>query len=591
MEERWPGQESPRVTLILHPDRNPEQERRVFDPLPVVHQLSRDYPWEVVTAPESLLAVRELMTNHRFELKELLGDEGYEGWVNFPVPLTDDFAQAPNLSSGRGPRSSTVLRRTSDAGWMDQTVYWHTEEPLGSENLSKELFGVYRDGIRLSGLLPGNQADKISWLSRTVFSNTLPHPQSFVNLKFSRLPSPNISRTTLVSNYDTWGMPIRNAIKAHLAATEVQTALALSPEDRLYRLGWLLAVFPLTPQEFSEMVPETKKVCIWLVPPRDLQYRARHYSDGAVPEIPDALHDVIYDLAMKRRFQRGDNVDLEWEGPASIVPSSWPVYSIKEPESIAMREALACAGQWSRVVPELVQFLEPPKGALRPLYQMVGKLVDSPEEDGRMRLLSPPPQSRSPGSIRDRQFVDTLAAAITDPKQLNSLQILELASALGRPNPVAFAEPFNSFLAVHSRQGSRWNRNEGWIFNNGFDVGVAAVRCLAACTLAMFEKRLSYTATDEYQQLVPDFSFGAPQSSSLPPFVSSLFAFVEKEHLIEGFRAPAVQNERLTVPYLSADSTVPPSNEENVRWRNPGRCGRLIKQWPLQEKDVPSEVQ
>ncbi|MCK9634836.1 MAG: hypothetical protein M0R41_00975 [Methylobacter tundripaludum] len=581
VEERWPGQESPRMTLILHPDCDPEQECEDFDPAPVVHQLSRDYPWEVVTAPESLLSAKELITNHPFELKELISDEGYEGWVNFPAPLADDFVRPKSAASyiSLAGQSSTLLRSSSGDGWVDQMVYWRREDYSDEENLPKDLFGVYRDGIRLSGFHPGKTEYERSWYRQDPFEDTLPPPQCFVNLKSSRFPSPNISRTALISNYETWDSPIRNAINKHIADTEVLAALALSPEDRLYRLGWLQTVFRLPAKELSQMVPETKKVCILLMPPCDLQYLERHEIKDAVPKLPEGFNRLVYLLAIKHRFKDASNIDFLWEGPASIVCSSSSHFG--EETSIPMEQAFTCASQWSQIIPELVQFIEPPKGESTPLYQMVGKLVESTEEYGWKRSLSYQLANRRRGLSLNQCSEDALITAIADPTQLNSLQILELESLLERPILAPFAEPFNSFLGVHSNNGDRWGRYSGWILNSNHEVGVAATRCTAACILALVKQRLSYAATDECQQLITD-----RQSISFQLFVSQLFAFVEKEHLIEEFRASAIQSEQLIVPNLLTDSIMLPENEEEIDWRNPGRCGRLIKQWPLHDEDT-----
>lgn len=174
----------------------------------------------MLTAPESLSTVQQLMTSYRFDLKELLGDEGYEGWVNFPLPRTDDFGVSrhstlwaiENVICGA---DSTTLRRASDAGWMDQIVYWRRGR-MDSKNVQKALLSVYRDGIRLPGL-----GLRDGWMKNIRIGRMLPFPQSRINLKFSRLPSPNISRTALDSSFETWAIPIWNAIKAHLAATEI----------------------------------------------------------------------------------------------------------------------------------------------------------------------------------------------------------------------------------------------------------------------------------------------------------------------------------------------------------------------------------
>jgi hypothetical protein len=79
-------------------------------------------------------------------------------------------------------------------------------------------------------------------------------------------------------------------------------------------------------------------------------------------------------------------------------------------------------------------------------------------------------------------------------------------------------------------------------------------------------------------QLIANNEFTNQQRRiSIQPYVSNLFAYVEKEHLIEGFRAPAIQSKRLTVPNLLADSTMLPEKEEEIDRMNPGCCGRLIK--------------
>jgi hypothetical protein len=75
------------------------------------------------------------------------------------------------------------------------------------------------------------------WYRRFAFNDAFPPPQCLVNLKSSHFPSPNISRTALVCNYDTWDLPLRNDINKHLAETKVKEVLELSQEDRLYFFG------------------------------------------------------------------------------------------------------------------------------------------------------------------------------------------------------------------------------------------------------------------------------------------------------------------------------------------------------------------
>ena len=330
------------------------------------------------------------------------------------------------------------------------------------------------------------------------------------------------------------------------------------------------------------MVPETKKVCILLTPPYDLQYRERHEIKDTMPQLPEVFSRLIYLLAIKHRLKDVNDIDFQWEGPASIVCSSSSDF---EGASIPTQQAINCAGQWGQIIPELVQFLDPPKGMSTPLYQIVGKLVESVDEDGWRRSLDYQLTTHRRWLSPNTGSEGALVAAISDPTQLNSLQILELQIVMGRLFFAPFAEPFNSCVGVSWEIGRKWSRYSRWILNTNHEVGVAASRCIAACILALLKQRLSYAAADECQQLIAINNFTDQQIINVQPFVSRLFAFVEKEHLIEGFRAPAIQSELLTVPSLLADSKMLPENED-IDWTSSGRCGRLIKQWPLQDEDT-----
>jgi hypothetical protein len=89
VEEYWPGLKEPKVTLILHPDRDPELERAQFHTAVQIHQLRRDYPWGEVIDSYDKSAAREVMTEHRFELRDILSEGGYEGWIVFPKPVNE----------------------------------------------------------------------------------------------------------------------------------------------------------------------------------------------------------------------------------------------------------------------------------------------------------------------------------------------------------------------------------------------------------------------------------------------------------------------------------------------------------------------
>ena len=94
---------------------------------------------------------------HRFELHELLGDKGYEGWVSFPKPKHGDcdFAQSP-LNVYSGEILSTILRERNDDDWTEVNLYWSYDRysygPYSTKVRPRALFGVYRDGILLRGI-------------------------------------------------------------------------------------------------------------------------------------------------------------------------------------------------------------------------------------------------------------------------------------------------------------------------------------------------------------------------------------------------------------------------------------------------------
>src|SRR5207302_2235808 len=89
--EIWPGLKEPRRTLILHPNSDRNVEASHYDFPVTVHQLTGEYPWNLVTDPDDLAAASDQMTCEQFELSELLPDRGFEGWLTFPKPKNENW--------------------------------------------------------------------------------------------------------------------------------------------------------------------------------------------------------------------------------------------------------------------------------------------------------------------------------------------------------------------------------------------------------------------------------------------------------------------------------------------------------------------
>lgn len=569
VDERWPGQPSPLLTLILHPDRDPEQEQRHFDPGIVVHQLRRDYPWERVTAPECLEAARGLMTAHRFELKELLGDEGYEGWVSFPAPKEGDIEARDSQHWGDGKMVQEInIRGTNEVEEKEQSIWfqWNYE---GRQTAG--LSGVYRDGILLKDVRSGDRFLNPEPGRQDRIRSFLPPPCMLVNLTTTSAPKPNVARTRLAAAEDQWDMPIWMAIRGRLEGAEIAAALSLPPAERIHRLGGLMDIFPLTFADMLELVPAGRRVRVWLVPPGRLEYREGPCGTQSVCEIPEDLFSLVNQLAKFQSREPDRKPRFEWEGRPSVLSSAGSGYFRG-----ARRSGLSCAAFWTTLVPEQLRLLVSPGAADRPLFQFEGRVVEADELGPQSDKVA----ARDGGAeIRDKhqqRIRDALMTAMRNPQDLTPTQALDVYSRISL-RPVLFPEPFEDFPSI-----GNWSHGSLNV-NIGNSVGVFVIRCMAAYQLAQMDERIPVSETFHSFELI---------FIGFRDLAQRLFDIVRRNRLIDDFVPPEIADS------MSDTGTLVRAWSDTENWGidgwmaagHFGRFGQIITQWPpaVQEDEDPA---
>ena len=227
VKETWPKLEKPKETLILHPDRNANHEKEQFEGEIAVHQLSREYPWEHVTAHESLSNAQKLMSVKSLDLKSLTCDDSCEGWVVYPTPndpeLDFSLCKWGERSHGNDGNYLFMRNRTSPLDSLTE-LFWNNKDRSDEYDKTRDgvMFGVYRDGILLDGVIGAPVVGA---------SQCLPRPLIRINLSTKGNSRTNVSRTSLHQAKE-WDKGIWEAIKNYIRDTDVASALELpAPTD------------------------------------------------------------------------------------------------------------------------------------------------------------------------------------------------------------------------------------------------------------------------------------------------------------------------------------------------------------------------
>jgi hypothetical protein len=576
VEENWPGQAQPKLTLILHPDRDSTKEKSQYEGDISVRQLSKDYPWEDVF---DLDAAKNVLTFHTVDLKRTLAGEGYEGWVTFPKPQKEDW-----------DFTNSEIRfdyATDQIFWNDRVTGKAPAPPLKLKREDfvedkaqnpRALLGVYRDGI----LLP-----KIEELEVASNNSIFPPPLIRINLPSSSDSTPNVSRTGIKKKEQSWQRNVWSAVEKSFS-TEISKALDLPPKERLFRIGWLASVFRIRKQSVISLIPRKKAVSLWLSKGNKLELREGVLSIGnEVPYFPGELNEIITELVHdcllsktaipKKAFKS----KVVWEGLDALV-SLGHIYQ-SHPLNIGANCFEGYLSQYLSVM--RLQFLESPKGADKLLIQHIS-IVHEPvlglevEWDGDEKV-------DAQFLARKKQFEkpdvkQALAVAQKDPANLDSRQNHLLRqmfpfSSMGFHEigfPVSFCEPFsNCWITRHGEM------------NISHPIGKSVMSCLATCAISELEGNIESELYNKIEQLFQRYERLLSEDSDqaqhrVGKMIKEFFQLIESSKIVQNF----------TPPNMPADinSVVNPPLSKSLRdnWRRfdkysmSGSCGRVITKVP-----------
>lgn len=605
VEEWMPDSDQPTVTLILHPERDPEAEKAQYDGDIRVHQLSRDYPWESVTKQASLDAVRESMGQREFDLSKFAEKSGYEGWIVFPKPAHEewDFSHVEGEDDIGSNSVFWFERRTRHRPCCE--IQWdRSKEAADKENGLNPLLKVYRDGILLDGIVEVQLPS----------SHYFPKPMIIVNLPSNSNESTNVARTKLSDAGVRWDKPIWKGVEDSLGE-EIAASLTLPLKERIFRIGWLAGVFGLSEKAIARFFPDSKLVTVWLLPGSTLELQEGALSvSGKVPLVPEKLNAVVRRLVLRDvcDVTAPQHVGIQWEGERSLVmdfgtPLSGPIQA-------AVRFMRSRVSQLLHV--ESVRFLEPPNmvGALlRQFVSVVGESQYTPPEqpdeiDDRAE------EAKRKARLREPAVSHAVENALSHPEEFCPKDRRLLADVLVTPQgetnpiyPISFSAPFET----------AWVTNDGQL-NLLHVFGQTVLRCLAVCAKAERDDVISKRqmgglraefADKVHKDMIAEMN-GFLKGGKLNPelgklrmreFVDLLFDKVREHNLIAGFCRPEFPPEDEQVPVLK-DATKQPVNYmqlsffafSRAREYDPAasgmRCGKLITKWPIGDTAPPSQI-
>jgi len=564
IEEFWPGLDSPKLTLILHPDCDKVNEKKHFCDDVSICQLSRKYPWELVAVPDSLNTARELMNERCFDLCDLLGEEGYEGWVVVPTPPDEEW---DFFSSDRNMHvEGTTLRKRHKCETDHYSLNWYERE-RDAESKSP-LISIYRDGILLNDVLTGRSPSK--W-ARHFSPSGLPSMWVKVNLSSSSTARPNISRTKLNSKEERWDTPIINAISKQILDTDVSAALSMPPQERLYRLGWYLAVYSPAGDDMLD-ISDSRIPSLWLDSEKGLIERTENLSScEEILALPSEVEGQFRKLASDLWGIPGESSEtFEWKGRLALAPPARTNFQFNNITKSAPAETIinflqSRSGQ--ALTKTRLQFLEPDSSEAPIINQFI--CVQSSEALSIRQAVTQKEFLRSP------KVLNALQVATMSPESLKVEHRAFLQRAITVAMPVPFSDPFSKYFS-----------SLGYI-NSCHPTGQLLLQCICALVLASIEKRIPLFQTTSFNRLVESYEsscetaasdtsilqmLGAVSQIDAIQFAFTVFDFVENNKLIDGFVRPSEPNESEFVESLKFDS------------KSPVCFGQLISEWPIDQQ-------
>jgi hypothetical protein len=515
--------ENGKRTVILHPDRPPSEADgfRVKGVSHEVRQLSKEYRWEKVFAPQDAQFAQVHLRQQSFDLQRDLGLKEYEGTVSYTKPVSDEaelgyahgFGTDTAITISTGDGNSVTLRSERTFGYHGMK-----KEGLAPSSQTNHALAIYRDGLLVADAGAPNRDTRL--LGTSLFQ--WPIPALRVNLPKKQGGNVDVTRRALTGTDPSWDAPIWQGVVEYLKTHDIAEALDREPRSRVDRLGQLAYMFHLEGTELAELVPNVRWPLPMLVPNEGAVVLDNQLVFGQITRVaPESLNRRIADaLGWGYRFERGtDNSFLsQWRGHVSI--------GSPRLLSDALFPDLWCnVSEWhlQRVLaPVGVSFLRPPYPGLPCLPQNEFQCI-------------------TPSEIRE---LDLMEQTMCDPLslELSSFCVLRRTWWHYDMRDILAAAPFNPpFESVFIGNDSVPNRLH--------PTAVALLRCLAAVRWHQMRKTRPPAdigkAVDQLNLVAANLRRSTAQS-----MLDRLWALV-KDYKFLDFKEP---------PPLTADDFIPVSD-------------------------------
>ncbi len=447
VKESWPGLAIPLTTLILHPDRDARTEAEQYEGSVEVIQLSAEYPWEKVTDPDSRSSASAHMNERIFDLKHIMPSGGFEGWITFPKPKEEGWDFADN------DRNPLMLQQGPKVHWYDRETYnpvgtpivWNCPPQYSDirEFPMRLLLGVYRDGIRLPGIT------KVAWGR---LDQIFPPAKLCVNLPSGSTPRTNLARTSLTAQVGTWDTALLSALHSALGHEEIEQALTLQPDERLFRLGWLAQVYRLSDQELAKQVPEAKLPIPWI--DSGEKFEVTEGAPRALSGVLVAPEELVYVTQVQavRQFS-ARQVPMKphhWIGLRTMA------YQTEDSRSRPTLLGMQLVAHWAakHLAPDYMHFLQPPVGVAELLRQYKSTRISGRLDDEIAELSSNGVHARRamldhPTVIRALEIAQQNPEAISAEERDALHRVFAFIPRSPAVLPINFAPPFEKFAATH----------------------------------------------------------------------------------------------------------------------------------------------
>jgi len=389
------------TTVILHPSQDAEEARERFGPDCDVRQLHLDYPWEQAILPQDLPTAREVLTEEKFDLKQDLGLQDYEGVLSYPVPAdphtdlyspSDHITRINKIVTHFRPELVGQLIRLSEEWTNSYFLSPRRDMPSGRLN---PRFAIYRDGILLAHASPYRAAGYPIARPHARTSSIFPDlGRLVVNLPKARARCLDLARRDIIEA-DDWAESIFSSHLDLLSRTRLRDLPNLDPLVRLRQLARFLAYHNVDASALWQLLPPEHWPVPFIGASADLEFLMwPEATQGIIYTAPSYLDEevasAVWCFIQKKSY---DGLLSGWSGEPFLAN-----FHETDIHSLTMKRTLEIAELALNFTHECigVRFVTPPWTGDPPLLQKVWSPVDiprslSPEDIGRLLNLAHTP--------------------------------------------------------------------------------------------------------------------------------------------------------------------------------------------------------